>query len=77
MALTWIINIIVIIGVAYLSFAMALAGWIAALKRGEAVTLIKTNDNNQRNMGVQIALVFFFSVNCSDFVLLAVDSIAI
>lgn len=59
MIFAWIVNIIVIIGVAYLSFAMALAGWIAGLKRGEAVTLVKTRDSGQHGMAAQIALVIF------------------
>jgi len=59
MTVPWFINVIVIIGVAYLSFAMALAGWLTGLKRGEAVTLIKTKGNSQRGFGVQIALVIF------------------
>ncbi len=59
MTFTWMVNIIVILGVVYLSFAMALTGWIAGLKRGEAVTLIKTKDNSQVNFWAQIGLVVF------------------
>jgi protein-S-isoprenylcysteine O-methyltransferase Ste14 len=64
MTFAWIVNIIVIIGVAYLSFAMALAGWIAGLKRGEAVTLIKTKDNSQFGVWVQIGVVVFALIIC-------------
>jgi protein-S-isoprenylcysteine O-methyltransferase Ste14 len=59
MSFSWIINTIVIIGVVYLSFAMALAGWIAGLKRGEAVTLVKTKAGSQHNFLMQIGLVVF------------------
>jgi protein-S-isoprenylcysteine O-methyltransferase Ste14 len=59
MTLAWIVNIIVIIGVAYLSFAMALAGWLAGLKRGEAVTLVKMKGDRKQGMWAQIALVGF------------------
>ncbi|MBN1536486.1 MAG: isoprenylcysteine carboxylmethyltransferase family protein [Anaerolineales bacterium] len=51
-----IVDIIVILEGAYLSFAMALAGWIAGLKGGEAVTLVKTRDGNPRGMAAQMFL---------------------
>jgi protein-S-isoprenylcysteine O-methyltransferase Ste14 len=35
-----IINVVVILGIFYLTFVMALAGWIAGLRKGEAVTLL-------------------------------------
>jgi protein-S-isoprenylcysteine O-methyltransferase Ste14 len=59
MTFAWIINIIVIIGLAYLSFAIVLAGWIAGLKRGEAVVLIKSKEGSPNNIWAQIALVIF------------------
>ncbi len=59
MTLAGFVNIIVIIGVAYLSFVMALAGWLAGLKRGEAVTLVKTRGDGKLGMWAQIALVIF------------------
>lgn len=57
MTITWIINFFVLIGVTYLSLGMALAGWITAMKRGEAVTLIKSKGSSQSNMTAQIILV--------------------
>lgn len=54
-----IVNIIVILGIAYLSFIMALAGWIAALKRGEALTIINTKDDGQRGMAAHMAMAVF------------------
>lgn len=39
-ATTWVVNAIVLLGVGYLSFVMAMAGWLAGLRRGEAVTLL-------------------------------------
>ncbi len=54
-----IVNIIVILGIAYLSFVMALAGWFTALKRGEALTIIKTKDSGQRGMVAHLAMTVF------------------
>jgi hypothetical protein len=36
----WVLNLNVILSLIYLSFGMALGGWIAAMRRGEAVTII-------------------------------------
>jgi protein-S-isoprenylcysteine O-methyltransferase Ste14 len=47
----WIVNVVVIAGVAYLAFAMALAGWIAGLRRGEAVTLLPARGDGAGTLG--------------------------
>jgi len=53
---TWVADIFVILGMAYLTFAMALAGWLAGLRKGEAVTLLPEQGSKRRNLAVQIAV---------------------
>ncbi len=53
----WIIDAVVIAGLAYLSFAMALAGWFASLRRGEAVTLVRVRGGRGAVLAAQLALV--------------------
>jgi hypothetical protein len=48
--LTWFTDIVVILGMGYLAFAMALAGWLAALRRGEAVSLLVQQGSRARNL---------------------------
>ena len=54
---TRVVDIAVIVGMAYLTFAMALAGWFAGLRRGEAVTLLPEQSSRRRNLWVQPGLV--------------------
>jgi protein-S-isoprenylcysteine O-methyltransferase Ste14 len=54
--LSRIADIVVILGMAYLIFAMALAGWVAALRRGEAVTLLTQHGSTARNLALQIGV---------------------
>src|SRR5512137_661348 len=61
----WIVNAIVIVGVAYLAFAMALAGWIAGLRRGEAVTLLPARGDGASSMAAQLGLVFVSLIVCA------------
>jgi len=56
-AFLWIVDIVVVVGMAYLVFAMTLAGWLAGLRRGEAVTLLPEQGSRRRNLWVQTALV--------------------
>jgi len=53
---TWFVDIVVILGIAYLTFAMALAGWLAGLRKGEAVTLLPERGSKTRNLAVQITV---------------------
>jgi protein-S-isoprenylcysteine O-methyltransferase Ste14 len=53
---TWVVDIVVILGMAYVTFAMALAGWFAALRKGEAVTLLPKQRSKRRNLAVQITV---------------------
>ena len=61
----WIVDIIVIAGVAYLAFAMALAGWIAGLRRGEAVTLLPARGDGTGALAAQLGLVLVSLVVCA------------
>ena len=55
----WIVGVIVIVGMAYLVFALALAGWIAGLRRGEAVTLLPQRGGWTSTLWAQMVLVPF------------------
>ena len=52
-----LVDVVVILGVAYLSFAMALAGWIAALRRGEGVTLLPARGGRKAGFWKEMGLV--------------------
>jgi heme/copper-type cytochrome/quinol oxidase subunit 1 len=52
-----IINAIVIVGVIYLSFVMALAGWISALRKGQAVTLLPERGSKSSTLWLQLGMV--------------------
>jgi protein-S-isoprenylcysteine O-methyltransferase Ste14 len=54
---TGFVNVIVIAGTAYLSFVMALAGWVAGLRRGEAVTLLPVRGDRSTVLAAQLGLV--------------------
>ncbi len=60
-----IVNVIVAVGVAYLAFAMALAGWIAGLRKGEAVTLLPARGNGAGSLAAQLGLVLVSLVVCA------------
>jgi len=64
-AFNWIVNAVVIVGVAYLAFAMALAGWIAGLRRGEAVTLLPARGDGAGTLAAQLSLVLVSLVVCA------------
>jgi protein-S-isoprenylcysteine O-methyltransferase Ste14 len=50
-----VINGIVILGMFYLAFVMALAGWIASLRKGQAVTLLPDSGERARPARTQMA----------------------
>ena len=52
---SWIVNVIVIVGVIYLTFGMALAGWVASLRKGQAVTLLPERGNRRWPPWAQLA----------------------
>jgi protein-S-isoprenylcysteine O-methyltransferase Ste14 len=53
----WTVNLIVIGGMLYLSFVMALAGWVASLRRGEAVTLLPIAGSRSTVIAAQLGLI--------------------
>lgn len=53
----WIVNGVVIAGLAYLSFVMTLGGWVAGLRRGEAVVLLPVPGNRATVLAAQFGLV--------------------
>jgi protein-S-isoprenylcysteine O-methyltransferase Ste14 len=53
----WIINLIVILSLVYLSFGMALRGWIAGMRRGEAVTIFPRKGGKPQPLWVQIVII--------------------
>lgn len=52
-----VVNGIVIMGMFYLTFVMALAGWIAGLRKGEAVTLLPERSRNTPIARLQVGFV--------------------
>jgi len=52
-----IVNTIVIVGMIYLTFLMALAGWVASLRKGQAVTLLPERGKRRWPAWAQIAFV--------------------
>ncbi len=53
-----IVNGVVILGIFYLTFVMALAGWIAGLRKGEAVTLLPERSSRTSMAWIQVGFVF-------------------
>jgi protein-S-isoprenylcysteine O-methyltransferase Ste14 len=64
-AYTWFVDVVVILGMAYLTFAMALSGWIAGLRRGEAVTLLPEQSSRTRNLLAQLGLAVISLALCA------------
>lgn len=52
-----VVNGIVIMGMFYLTFVMALAGWFASLRKGESVTLLPERANRAPTTRVQVGFV--------------------
>ena len=59
------IDAIVIVGVVYLSFVMALAGWIRALRKGQAVTLLPERESKSSTLWLQLGVVGFSLLVCA------------
>ena len=53
----WIVNAVVIAGLAYLSLVMALAGWVGGLRRGEAVVMLPVRGSRSTVLAAQLGLV--------------------
>jgi protein-S-isoprenylcysteine O-methyltransferase Ste14 len=69
-AFTWVADVVVILGMAYVTFAMALAGWIAGLRKGEAVTLLPEKGSKRRSLGVQIGVALVSLAICAGLIYL-------
>ncbi len=52
----WIVAAIVIITLIYISFVLTVTGWLAALRKGEAVSLLPERGGRKRPLWMQIAL---------------------
>jgi hypothetical protein len=48
------VNGIVILGMFYLTFVMALAGWVAGLRKGEAVAILPEQSNRSPTTRIQM-----------------------
>ncbi|MGE5251500.1 MAG: methyltransferase family protein [Bacteroidota bacterium] len=53
----WIVNGVVIVGMFYLAFIMALAGWFAGLRKGEAITLLPERGSHPPTTWLQTGFV--------------------
>lgn len=61
----WVVDVVFVLGMGYLTFAMALAGWLAALRRGEAVTLLPEQRSRAGNLWAQVGLVLVSLALCA------------
>jgi len=61
----WIAAGIVIVSLVYLSFVLTLAEWLAALRKGEAVTLLPERQGRAWPLWTQVALVLLGLVLCA------------
>jgi protein-S-isoprenylcysteine O-methyltransferase Ste14 len=61
----WIVNVLIILGMIYLTFLMALAGWVAALRKGQAVTLLPEGGNRKWPAWAQITIALLSLVLCA------------
>jgi protein-S-isoprenylcysteine O-methyltransferase Ste14 len=66
----WLVNGVVIVGMAYLTFAMTLAGWVAGLRKGQAVTLLPEQSTRTRNLSLQLGLVAVSLAVCAGLIYL-------
>jgi len=61
----WIAAVIVIVSLVYLSFVLTLADWLAALRKGQAVTLLPERKGRTWPLWTQVALVLLGLVLCA------------
>jgi len=59
-----IVNAVVIVGMFYLAFVMALAGWMAGLRKGEAVSLLPEGNERAPRTGLQVGFMLVGTVIC-------------
>jgi protein-S-isoprenylcysteine O-methyltransferase Ste14 len=56
-AFDWVVAIIIVVSLVYISFVLTLADWLSALRKGQAVALLPVRDGQPRTMWMQVALV--------------------
>jgi protein-S-isoprenylcysteine O-methyltransferase Ste14 len=61
----WIAAVIVIVSLVYVSFVLTLAEWLAALRKGQAVTLLPERKGRKWPMWAQIGMVVLGMVLCA------------
>ncbi len=59
-----IVTAVVIVGMFYLAFVMALAGWLAGLRKGQAVSLLPERNNRAPRSGLQVTFMLASLVVC-------------
>ncbi len=59
-----IVNAVVILGMFYLAFVMALAGWMAGLRKGQAVSLLPEGNGGAPRTRVQVVFMLVSLVIC-------------
>jgi protein-S-isoprenylcysteine O-methyltransferase Ste14 len=60
-----IADVIVIVSLVYVSFVLTLADWLAALRKGQAVTLLPERNGRKYPFWAQVGLVFLGLVLCA------------
>jgi protein-S-isoprenylcysteine O-methyltransferase Ste14 len=63
----WIVTLIVIVSLIYISFALTVADWLVALRKGQAVTLLPERKGNKWPMWTQIAMLVIGLAICVPF----------
>jgi protein-S-isoprenylcysteine O-methyltransferase Ste14 len=61
----WIAAVIVIVSMIYLSFVLTLAEWFAALRRGEAVSLLPGRKGSKAPVWAQVGMVVLGLILCA------------
>ena len=59
-----IVNVVVIVGMFYLAFVMALAGWLAGLRKGEAVSFLPERNGRAPAAWIQVGFMLVTLVIC-------------
>jgi protein-S-isoprenylcysteine O-methyltransferase Ste14 len=61
----WIAAIIIVVSLVYISFVLTLADWFAALRKGQAVTLLPERKGRDWPLWTQVAMVLLGLVLCA------------
>jgi protein-S-isoprenylcysteine O-methyltransferase Ste14 len=63
-AFSWIAAFVVVTSVLYLTFVLTVPEWMAALRKGQAVTLLPERKGGKRPLWVQVAILFVGLLLC-------------